>query len=292
MSQDLAASIRARLLNIAKADNTDFNQILVRYALERFLYRISLSEYSDQFLLKGALLFTLWYDMPHRPTRDADLLGFGDSNLKSLEKTFRDIAIIKVDDGILFEPDSVVVEEIRKEAGYSGARIVICAELAKAKTRTQIDIGFGDAVTPNPVDATYPTLIDGMPAPQLRVYPVYTVVAEKLHAIVLLGMTNTRLKDYFDLQVLIEREEININILSEAISATFVRRGMRIPTELPIGLTVEFAEDPSRQKLWNAFLLKNDLKLTSLSGAVKQIKELFEKYLITLYANKRIQKLE
>lgn len=292
MSQDLAASIRARLLNIAKADNTDFNQILVRYALERFLYRISLSEYSDQFLLKGALLFTLWYDMPHRPTRDADLLGFGDSNLKSLEKTFRDIAIIKVDDGILFEPDSVVVEEIRKEAGYSGARIVICAELAKAKTRTQIDIGFGDAVTPNPVDATYPTLIDGMPAPQLRVYPVYTVIAEKLHAIVLLGMTNTRLKDYFDLQVLIEREEININILSEAISATFVRRGMRIPTELPIGLTVEFAEDPSRQKLWNAFLLKNDLKLTSLSGAVKQIKELFEKYLITLYANKRIQKLE
>jgi len=282
MSQDLAASIRARLLNIAKSDNTDFNQILVRYALERFLYRISQSEFSDQFLLKGALLFTLWYDMPHRPTRDADLLGFGDSNLKSLKKNFRDIASMKVDDGILFEPDSVVVEEIRKEAGYFGARVVISAELAKAKTRTQIDIGFGDVVTPNPVDATYPTLIDGMPAPQLRVYPIYTVIAEKLHAIVLLGMTNTRLKDYFDLQVLIQREEIDINILSEAISATFVRRGMQIPTELPIGLTVEFAEDSSRQKLWNAFLLKNDLKLTSLSDAVNQIKELFEKYLITI----------
>jgi len=154
MSQDLAASIRARLLNIAKSDNTDFNQILVRYALERFLYRISQSEFSDQFLLKGALLFTLWYDMPHRPTRDADLLGFGDSNLKSLKKNFRDIASMKVDDGILFEPDSVVVEEIRKEAGYFGARVVISAELAKARTRTQIDIGFGDVVTPNPVDAT------------------------------------------------------------------------------------------------------------------------------------------
>jgi len=282
MSQDLAASIRARLLNIAKSDNTDFNQILVRYALERFLYRISQSEFSDQFLLKGALLFTLWYDMPHRPTRDADLLGFGDSNLKSLKKNFRDIASMKVDDGILFEPDSVVVEEIRKEAGYFGARVVISAELAKARTRTQIDIGFGDVVTPNPVDATYPTLIDGMPAPQLRVYPIYTVIAEKLHAIVLLGMTNTRLKDYFDLQVLIQREEIDINILSEAVSATFVRRGMQLPTELPIGLTVEFAEDPSRQKLWNAFLLKNDLKLTSLSDAVSQIKELFEKYLITI----------
>jgi len=151
MTQDLAASIRARLLNLAKANNTDFNQILVRYALERFLYRISQSKYSDQFLLKGALLFALWYDMPHRPTRDADLLGFGDSNLKSLEETFRDISSMMVDDGVVFDPDSVTVEEIRKEAGYSGARVVISANLAKARTKTQIDIGFGDVVTPNRV---------------------------------------------------------------------------------------------------------------------------------------------
>ena len=281
MTQDLAASIRARLLNIAKADNTDFNQILVRYALERLLYRISQSEYSSQFLLKGALLFTLWYDMPHRPTRDADLLGFGESNLKSIESVFREISNIKVDDGIVFDPDSVVVEEIRKEAGYTGARVLITAELAKAKSKTQIDIGFGDAVTPHPVGATYPTLIDGMPAPQLRVYPIYTVIAEKLHAIALLGMTNTRLKDYFDLQVLLDREQIDIQILTEAISATFVRRGMPIPTEVPIGLTEEFTNEPTRQKLWDSFLKKNDIEPMPLRNTVSQIKELFEKIINT-----------
>lgn len=279
MTQDLAASIRARLLNLAKANNTDFNQLLVRYALERFLYRISQSKYSNQFLLKGALLFVIWYDMPHRPTRDADLLGFGDSNLKSLEETFRDISSMMVDDGVVFDPDSVTVEEIRKEAGYSGARVVISANLAKARTKTQIDIGFGDVVTPNPIDATYPTLLDDMPPPKLRVYPIYTVIAEKLHAIVLLGMTNTRLKDYFDLQVLLDREEIDIHILTEAISATFVRRGMPIPTELPIGLSDEFAKDPTRQKLWDAFLKKNDIKSMPLTTTVNQLKLLFEKYL-------------
>ena len=279
MTQDLAASIRARLLNLAKANNTDFNQLLVRYALERFLYRISQSKYSNQFLLKGALLFVIWYDMPHRPTRDADLLGFGDSNLKSLEETFRDISSMMVDDGVVFDPDSVTVEEIRKEAGYSGARVVISANLAKARTKTQIDIGFGDVVTPNPIDATYPTLLDDMPPPILRVYPIYTVIAEKLHAIVLLGMTNTRLKDYFDLQVLLDREEIDIHILTEAISATFVRRGMPIQTELPIGLSDEFAKDPTRQKLWDAFLKKNDIKSMPLTTTVNQLKLLFEKYL-------------
>ena len=282
MTQDLAASIRAKLLNIAKAENTDFNQILVRYALERLLYRISQSAYSDQFLLKGALLFTLWYDMPHRPTRDVDLLGFGDSNLKSLEKAFREISSIQVDDGIFFDPDSVIVEEIRKEAGYAGARVLITAELAKARSKTQVDIGFGDAVTPQPIDAIYPTLIHDMPAPQLRVYPIYTVAAEKLHAIALLGMTNTRLKDYFDLQVLLDREQIDIQILTEAISATFARRDMPIPTEVPVGLTEEFAHDPTRQKLWEAFLRKNDIKPMSLNKTVGQIKELFEKIINTL----------
>ena len=282
MTQDLAASIRARLLNIAKAENTDFNQILVRYALERLLYRISQSEYSGQFLLKGALLFTLWYDMPHRPTRDADLLGFGGSDLKSIEKVFREISSIQADDGIIFDPDSVVVEEIRKEAGYAGARVLITAELAKARSKTQVDIGFGDAVTPHPIDATYPTLIHNMPAPQLRVYPIYTVAAEKLHAIALLGMTNTRLKDYFDLQVLLDREKIDIQILTEAISATFTRRGMPIPTEVPVGLTEEFTNDPTRQKLWDAFLRKNDIKPMSLSKTASQIKDLFEKIINAL----------
>jgi predicted nucleotidyltransferase component of viral defense system len=151
MTKDISASVRARLLAIAKAEKSDFNQILVRYALERILYRLSQSQHADRFLLKGALLFNLWYDMPHRATRDADLLGFGASDQQTLTRSFQDIASIQVDDGIIFDPATINIEEIRKEAGYTGARILINSEIAKARCKTQIDIGFGDAVTPEPV---------------------------------------------------------------------------------------------------------------------------------------------
>ena len=246
--------------------------MLIRYALERILYRISQSTHADRFLLKGALLFTLWYDMPHRPTRDADLLGFGASDLDAVAQTFRDIAHIKVDDGIVFDPASVVVEEIRKDAGYTGVRVVITADLSRAICRTQIDIGFGDAVTPEPVHAVYPVLLKDLPAPQLRTYPVYTVVAEKLHAIALLGMTNSRLKDYFDLSVLLDRETLDTDTLASAIAATFTRRGMAVPADTPIGLTDEFATDATRQVLWQAFLKKNDLEMEPLSHVVPSLR--------------------
>jgi hypothetical protein len=220
---NVAASVRARLLNVAKAQGVDFNQVLVRFALERILYRLSQSEHADHYLLKGALLFTLWYDMPHRTTRDADLLGFGTSDLESVAQTFRDIA-------------------------------------------------FGDAVTPGPVDATYPVLLADLPAPRLRTYPVYTVVAEKLHAIALLGMTNSRLKDYLDLSVLLDREALDTDLLAQAIKATFERRGMAVPAGLPVGLTDEFAHDPSRQALWQAFIKKNELALEPLPTIVDRLR--------------------
>lgn len=269
---NVAASVRARLLNVAKAQGVDFNQVLVRFALERILYRLSQSEHADHFLLKGALLFTLWYDMPHRTTRDADLLGFGASDLESVTQTFRDIASVAVDDGIVFDPASVAAEEIRKDAGYAGARIFISGELARARCKTQIDIGFGDAVTPGPVDATYPVLLADLPAPRLRTYPVYTVVAEKLHAIALLGMTNSRLKDYLDLSVLLDRETLDTDLLAQAIKATFERRGMAVPAGLPVGLTDEFAHDPSRQALWQAFIKKNELALEPLPTIVDRLR--------------------
>ena len=276
MSKDLAASVRARLLNIAKAQGADFNQVLVRFALERILYRLSQSAHADHFLLKGALLFTLWYDMPHRTTRDADLLGFGASDLESIAQTFRDIASVEVDDGITFDPSSVSVEEIRKDAGYAGARVLITGEIAKARCKTQIDIGFGDAVTPGPVHAVYPVLIADLPAPRLRTYPVYTVISEKLHAIALLGMTNSRLKDYLDLWVLLDREALNANTLARAIAATFIRRGMPVPAVLPIGLTDEFATDSSRQAMWHALLKKNEITITPLSDVVAKLRAILE----------------
>ena len=269
---DIAASVRARLLNVAKAQGVDFNQVLVRFALERILYRLTQSKYADRFLLKGALLFTLWYDMPHRATRDADLLGFGASDLASVAETFRDIAAVAVDDGIAFDPASVTVEEIRKEAGYGGVRVIIAGELVKARCKTQIDVGFGDAVTPAPVDSVYPVLLDDLPAPKLRAYPTYTVIAEKLHAIRLLGMTNSRLKDYFDLSVLLERETLDTDLLAQAIKATFERRGMSVPDAVPIGLTDEFAHDSSRQSLWLAFLKKNELPPEPLPAIVDRLR--------------------
>ncbi|ODU09008.1 MAG: hypothetical protein ABS84_09860 [Rubrivivax sp. SCN 71-131] len=272
MSPNLAASVRARLLNVAKAQASDFNQVLVRFALERILYRLTQSKHADRFLLKGALLFTLWYDMPHRATRDADLLGFGASDLESVAQAFREIAAVAVDDGIVFDPASVTVEEIRKEAGYGGVRVVIAGELAKARCKTQIDVGFGDAVTPGPVDSVYPVLLDDLPAPRLRAYPTYTVIAEKLHAIALLGMTNSRVKDYFDLSVLLEREILDADLLAQAIKATFERRGMTVPAELPVGLTDEFAHDASRQVLWQSFVKKNELDPEPLAAIVGRLR--------------------
>jgi len=268
MGSNLAASVRARLLTIAKAEKTDFNAVLVRFALERFLYRLSRSVHADSFVLKGAMLFNLWYTMPHRPTRDVDLLGFGASDLNSIAQAFCEIVSVAAVDGIVFDATSVSVDEIRKSAGYAGARVLVSAELSRARCKVQIDIGFGDAITPGPVHATYPVLIADFPPPQLRTYPVYTVVAEKLHALVLLGMTNSRLKDYLDLWTLLDREALDSGILANAIAATFNRRGTVLPAELPIGLSDEFAEDSTRKALWAAFLRKNSLAPMPLGDVV------------------------
>ena len=222
---NLNASIRARLLNQAKAANIEFGLMLTRFALERLLYRLSVSSHRDQFVLKGALLFDLWFDQPHRPTRDADLLGFGAADLSTLEATFREICEIPVADGIVFAPASVKAFEIRKDANYAGIRLTLTGELHGARCAVQVDIGFGDAVTPAVEEADYPAILADLPAPRLRVYPRYTVIAEKLEAIVSLGITNSRMKDFFDLWVLTRQSELDPDILHQALIATFSRRG-------------------------------------------------------------------
>jgi hypothetical protein len=272
MTRDRAASVRARLLNVAKATGTDFNLVLVRFALERLLFRLSTSAHSDRFVLKGALLFTLWYDLPHRATRDADLLGFGPSDTGSMASVFRDIASVAADDGIVFDPASVRVGVIRKDAGYGGVRVTLNGKLANARCVAQVDVGFGDAVTPGPTDAVYPVLLDDLPAPRLRTYPVYTVVAEKLHAIVVLGMVNSRLKDYLDLVVIMEREALDEPTLALAIAATFQRRGTALPNAPPVGLSDEFALDPTRIALWQSLLKKNDIVHRPLVDVVKVLR--------------------
>jgi len=219
------------------------------------------------------MLFTLWYDMPHRPTRDIDLLAFGDSELATMERVFRDICNIHYDDGVTFDASTVKAEPIREASGYSGVRVTFRAELAKARTKVQIDIGFGDAVTPAPVQSSYPVILKDFPTPVLRTYPIYTVIAEKLHAIVLLGMANSRMKDYLDLMVLLENEQINSQLLMEAVTATFNRRSTPIPQTISIGLSEEFASDPTKQMQWRAFTNRSQMVERSLHEIVTKLRE-------------------
>ena len=273
MSRNLAASIRARLKQRADAAKRDFNLTLTHYGLERLLFRLSVSPHADRFLLKGALLFSLWYDQPRRPTRDADLLAFGPDDIDAMVAAFHEICAIHVDDGIVFDVASVKGSEIRKSSGYGGVRIDMQATLAGARIALQVDIGFGDAVTPGPEAVRYPVLLDDLPAPELRAYPKCTVVAEKLHAICLLGMANTRLKDYFDLDVLLREDALDAALLRRAIEATFVRRGTVMPTDWPEGLSDAFAGDSAKQTQWKAFLRKNRLDPAELPDVIARLRD-------------------
>lgn len=272
MTADLPASIHARLLNRAKMRGEDFNLTLTRYAIERFLYRLSLVPARDVFWLKGALLFDLWFDVPHRPTRDADFLGFGSMDIEVLTRTVREICDIAVEDGMRFDPTSITVEEIREEARYGGLRVRLVARLGNARCTVQLDVGYGDAVTPGPEDAVYPTLLDDQPAPRLRVYPRATVAAEKLEAIVSLGMANSRMKDYFDLRALAHEGVLDARQLGDALAATFQRRNTLLPEEMPLGLSDEFAHDATKQAQWNAFLGKNRLDAPTLHEVVAEVR--------------------
>lgn len=274
MTGNLAASILARLLTLAKQRGDDYNLLLNRFGMERLLARVSMSPHADRFLLKGALLFALWYDTPHRPTRDADLLGFGPDDEASLIATFRDIVAMDLGDGIVFDPDSVKADAIREDNTYGGTRITLVARIGSARCALQIDVGFGDAVTPGPQTVAYPTLLGDFPAPTLRVYPVYTVIAEKYQAMVMLGQANSRMKDFFDLAVIARRTELDGATLATAIAATFSRRQTALPTERPLALTQQFSEDAAKLRQWQAFLNKNRIEAASLGDTVALLDDL------------------
>jgi predicted nucleotidyltransferase component of viral defense system len=269
-----AASVRARLLNRARTEKADFNLMLTRYSLERLLYRLSVSPWADQFLLKGALLFDLWFDQPHRPTRDIDLLGFGPSDIEHLIEVFQQVCMMPSDDGILFDHASVRAAPIRKEANYEGVRVTLVGTLDNARCSVQIDVGYGDAVTPAPELVQFPALLDDVAAPSLRAYPVYTVIAEKYEAIVSLGMANTRMKDYFDLWFLATYAEIDTAILRQAVQATFARRRTEVPAVVPMGLSGIFVASPIKQQQWRAFLSKSKLEAPDLDEVVVKLRGL------------------
>jgi predicted nucleotidyltransferase component of viral defense system len=263
--RNLAASVRQRLLNIAKRDGEAFDLVLTRYALERLLFRLGQSKYHNQFLLKGAMLFAVWGGEAHRPTRDIDLLGFGTSELPQVVKIFQDICQEAVEpDGLEFLPDTIRAIEIREDQEYQGVRVLFEARLENAVIPIQIDIGYGDAVTPAPESINYPTVLD-FSAPKLRAYPIYTVVAEKFQAMVWLGIANSRMKDFYDLWFIMQKFPFEGEVLSAAIEATFARRKTQLPTEAPLALTQAFANDAAKQTQWKAFLRKNALLVDDLT---------------------------
>jgi hypothetical protein len=250
--KNLPASVRQRLLNHARSHQRSFDEILQYYAIERFLYRLAQSSYGGRFVLKGALIFTAWGSPLSRPTRDVDLLGFAGSTVDSLTAIFKEICTQPVaPDGLLFDADSVAGEPIKAQTGYAGVRIRLLAHLDRARIALQLDVGFADAVLPKPRMLDYPTLL-GMPAPRLRGYPREAVVAEKVHAMIALGIINSRMKDFYDLWVLARSFDFEGSVLLQSLVATFARRNTELRDEAPVALTDEFAR--ARQAQWRGFL--------------------------------------
>lgn len=256
MSNDregLARSVQVRLSQHARKIGTDPNLVLTRYAVERFLYRLSRSKHADRFVLKGALLLLAWLGDAFRPTRDADVLGFGDLSDQSLAKIFAEICSADVEpDAMTYFADTIHVEPIRFDDDYGGRRVTLVATMGAARLRVQVDVGIGDAVVPAPEWLEYPTLLDLL-KPSLRAYTPATVIAEKFHAIVLLGTRNSRLKDYFDLYALSRQPGVSAAAIANAIAATFHRRNTDLPESWPVGLTDEFAKCGEAQAMEGVF---------------------------------------
>ena len=274
--KNLAASVMARLRNEAVRRGADFNLLLLRYGIERLLYRLGQSAYADRFLLKGAMMFVIWDERTVRPTRDLDLLGFGPTEKEGLQRLFQEVvALPVVDDGLKFDPASVRAEDIREDNSYGGVRIRLLARLGSAEVPVQIDIGVGDAVTPAPENASFPALLD-FPAPQVRTYPIHTVVAEKFETMAKLGIANTRMKDFHDVWFLTRRFPLDGPTLRRAIEATFARRGTPLPA-WPDPLNDQLANDTAKQTQWAAFLRRNGL--TGLPGRFAEVVVALRDYL-------------
>jgi predicted nucleotidyltransferase component of viral defense system len=273
--KNTAASVRAKLKNKAKEKDVELQNLLVRFGNERLLYRLSLSAYQKSFMLKGASLFAIWMGEPHRPTKDMDLLGFGKNDIPTLENIFREICLIDGEDGLEFSADSIKGAEIRAKKTYQGVRITLLAFLDGARIPLQIDIGFGDAVTPKAVMETIETIID-LPKPKLRIYPKETVIAEKFEAMVKLGIGNSRMKDFWDVQFLIKNFSFDGALLQKAIKATFANRQTAVPQSLPVALTDVFRANSEIIADWKGFIKRGKITFdTDLESVIDSLRDFF-----------------
>ncbi|MFZ5805931.1 MAG: nucleotidyl transferase AbiEii/AbiGii toxin family protein [Verrucomicrobiota bacterium] len=275
--KNLSASVRQRLLNKAHETGRSFSELLQYYAMERFLYRLSQSSYANKFILKGALMFSVWSPELFRPTMDIDLLGKTSNELLSIEKIFKKIISQAVEsDGIVFDADSVKVSPIAEDADYSGMRVQFLARLGTARINMQIDIGFGDIVTPSAQNIEYPSLLDETTL-HIRGYPRESVVAEKFEVMIKLGELNSRMKDFFDIWFLSRQFDFEGEILSKAIMKTFVNRKTELPSN-PVAFTENFAR--GKMNLWKSFIRRS--KLSRVPKDFNEIISELERFLMPL----------
>lgn len=273
--KNLAASVRARLAHLAKETGESLQNLLTRFANERLIYRLSQTTYRESFLLKGATLFAFWFNEPHRPTKDLDLLGYGNNDIETLENVFRKVCQVETEDGLQFLAETIKGELIRADEEYQGVRVTLTAMLERARIPLQVDVGFGDAVTPVAEEIELNTILD-FPAARVRGYPKETVVAEKFEAMVKLGLGNGRMKDFWDVRYLVKELEFDGTLLQKAVRNTFANRQTELPTTLPTALTDEFARNALKISLWKAFIDRNKIKIeTDFKLVIESLRDFF-----------------
>ena len=271
--KNITASILQRLKNYSEARKEDRRLTITNYAIERLLYRFSISQYASQFVLKGAQLFRIWTDMPYRPTRDLDLLRFGGPDVTELEEIIRQVCMVESDiqDGIIFLPETVRGQTIREKNKYDGVRVKLEYRIGKAGEFIQIDIGFGDSINPPATEVWYPSILN-MPSAKLRAYCQDTVIAEKVEAMITLGYVNSRMKDFYDVYIFSKNFHYKGKMLKDTIQYTFARRETEIPNKLPVAFSNEFSQDLLKRKQWNAFINKSLLDPIDFTNVIETIR--------------------
>ncbi len=276
--KNVGSSVKGRLSNIAEKENMSFDLLLMLYMQERLLYRLSVSEYAEKFILKGGLLLYSVTDFKGRPTKDIDFLARHISNDISIMKDcFEKICRIKCNDGVIFDAESIVIERITEGADYQGIRVKLNGYIVKSKKRLQLDIGFGDVVVPKPIMMEYPVLLS-MDAPKIKVYSIESVIAEKFEAMISLSTLNSRMKDFYDIYLLSNMKSFDGRTLQEAISETFQKRGTVIERD-NILFSGDFAEDKRMKMQWSGFLKKIGKEAIEFEEVMDRIKS----FLLPIY---------
>lgn len=278
-SKDHGKSVKARLLNLSKAERLAYQPLLIRYVHERLLYRLAQSKYKNRFFLKGGALLYAHEQLKARPTLDIDFLGSSISNDKKIiEKAFFEICSVPCqEDGVVFDTDTIEMEEINENRVYKGIRLHVTARLDTARQKVVMDIGFGDVVTPEPQELEYPLLLNGLPTVNIMAYSLETVVAEKFQAMIELSENNSRMKDFYDLYTLLHNNTLNSDLLGKAIHATLENRGTAYEENHPL-FSDDFPKNLRFQMLWKGFIKKIGKMEPDFDTAVSLIKEILFPY--------------